>query len=41
MYCLSVGKDGSDVAAYERDTWPELMKLARDYPESGIHFQGS
>ncbi|KAG9241673.1 FAD dependent oxidoreductase [Calycina marina] len=24
---------------YERDTWPELARLAKDVPEAGIHFQ--
>lgn len=31
----------SDITAWERDTWPELEKLARNFPEAGIHFQGS
>lgn len=25
---------------FERDTWPELARLAKDLPEAGIHFQG-
>lgn len=36
----SVGKPGSVNEAYERDTWPELERLARELPEAGIHFQG-
>lgn len=24
---------------YERDTWPELARLAKDVPAAGIHFQ--
>lgn len=31
----------SDITTWERDTWPELEKLARLYPEAGIHFQGA
>ncbi|EPE28508.1 Nucleotide-binding protein [Glarea lozoyensis ATCC 20868] len=26
---------------YERNTWPELARLARDVPEAGIHFQNT
>jgi hypothetical protein len=26
---------------WEKDTWPELARLAKDVPEAGIHFQGS
>ena len=36
----SVGKPGSDNYIFERDTWPELERLARDLPEAGVHFQG-
>lgn len=36
----SVGKPGSDNEVYERNTWPELERLAREMPEAGIHFQG-
>ena len=35
-----VGKPGSKLAEFERDTWPELSKLASNVPEAGIHFQG-
>ena len=31
---------GTEFASYERNTWPELERLARDVPEAGIHFQG-
>lgn len=36
----SVGKPGSKLAQFERDTWPELQRLASNVPEAGIHFQG-
>lgn len=36
----SVAKQGTPSQGYERATWPELEKLARDVPEAGIHFQG-
>lgn len=36
---LPVGKEGSPSATYERDTWPELARLAQDHPEAGVHFQ--
>lgn len=25
---------------WEKGTWPELARLAKDVPEAGIHFQG-
>lgn len=25
---------------WEKSTWPELARLAKDVPEAGIHFQG-
>jgi len=25
---------------FEKNTWPELARLAKDVPEAGIHFQG-
>jgi D-amino-acid oxidase len=34
-----VGKAGTQKAQFERDTWPELSRLASDVPEAGIHFQ--
>ena len=36
----SVAMEGTEFASYERNTWPELERLARDVPEAGIHFQG-
>ncbi|THV73580.1 FAD dependent oxidoreductase [Aureobasidium pullulans] len=37
---LPVGKEGTPSQEYERNTWPELAKLAEQHPEAGIHFQG-
>ncbi|PNS18864.1 D-amino-acid oxidase [Sphaceloma murrayae] len=34
-----VSKPGTPSNVYERDTWPELERLAQDLPEAGIHFQ--
>lgn len=39
-YLIRVGVEGSKVAEWERDTWPELVRLAKEVPEAGIHFQG-
>ena len=36
----SMGKPEKLANKFERDTWPELERLARDLPEAGIHFQG-
>ena len=36
----SVSEEGSLAAEWDRNTWPELERLARDHPEAGIHFQG-
>ncbi|KAL1311764.1 hypothetical protein AAFC00_001851 [Neodothiora populina] len=36
---LPVGKEGSPSAEYERNTWPELARLAKELPEAGVHFQ--
>ena len=36
----SVGRPGSKLAQFERDTWQELQRLASNVPEAGIHFQG-
>jgi hypothetical protein len=36
----SVGKEGTPSQEYERNTWPELAKLAQEHPEAGVHFQG-
>jgi hypothetical protein len=35
-----MGAAGGEQAGLEKATWPELCKLARDHPESGIAFQG-
>lgn len=34
-----MSKPGTPQNDYERNTWPELEKLARDLPEAGVHFQ--
>ncbi|OTA24441.1 hypothetical protein BTJ68_12858 [Hortaea werneckii EXF-2000] len=36
---LGVAKPGSPSETYERNTWPELERIARDLPEAGVHFQ--
>ncbi|TKA66451.1 hypothetical protein B0A49_05080 [Cryomyces minteri] len=36
---LPVGKQGTASELYERNTWPELARLAADLPEAGVHFQ--
>lgn len=41
LIAKSVAKPGSPSQSYERNTWPELERLARDMPESGVHFQGT
>ncbi|KAK4574708.1 D-amino acid oxidase [Recurvomyces mirabilis] len=41
IYKVSVAKAGTPSESYERNTWPELARLAQDLPESGIHFQDS
>ncbi|KAI9694096.1 MAG: hypothetical protein M1822_003367 [Bathelium mastoideum] len=35
-----VAKPGSLGEQYERNTWPELERLASRLPEAGVHFQG-
>lgn len=37
----SVGQAETLPSQLERNTWSELERLARDLPETGIHFQGS
>lgn len=32
-------KPNTPAQQYERDTWPELERLATESPEAGIHFQ--
>ncbi|MCJ1394567.1 hypothetical protein MMC18_007446 [Xylographa bjoerkii] len=34
-----VSAAGSAAADHDRNTWPELARLARDCPEAGVHFQ--
>ncbi|GAM33681.1 hypothetical protein TCE0_011f00765 [Talaromyces pinophilus] len=36
-----MGEAGSEQAAFEKATWPQLFKLANERPESGIAFQKS
>ncbi|EKG16753.1 FAD dependent oxidoreductase [Macrophomina phaseolina MS6] len=36
---LPVGVPGSNLAEYEKNTWPELQRLAANVPEAHIHFQ--
>ncbi|GAB7346868.1 hypothetical protein MBLNU459_g1950t1 [Dothideomycetes sp. NU459] len=36
---LPVAKEGTASGDFERDTWPELARLAQDHPEAGVHFQ--
>jgi hypothetical protein len=36
---LPTSVPGTDFNKYEKDTWPELERLARDVPEAGIHFR--
>ncbi|KAM3424069.1 hypothetical protein BST61_g11380 [Cercospora zeina] len=32
-------KPDTDIQSWEKATWPELERLARDVPEAGVHFQ--
>ncbi|KAF4555571.1 FAD dependent oxidoreductase-like protein 1 [Elsinoe fawcettii] len=34
-----MSKDDTPSRDYERNTWPELERLARELPEAGVHFQ--
>lgn len=34
-----VGAKDSQLAEWEKHTWPLLENLARSHPEAGIHFQ--
>ncbi|KAK3628328.1 D-amino acid oxidase [Elasticomyces elasticus] len=36
---LPVATPGTPSEAYERATWPELARIAKDLPEAGVHFQ--
>ncbi|CAK1358617.1 unnamed protein product [Cercospora beticola] len=38
---LPVSKPNTDFQSWEKATWPELERLARDVPEAGVHFQDS
>ncbi|KAK4998309.1 D-amino acid oxidase, partial [Elasticomyces elasticus] len=33
------GKEGTRSATFERESWPELSRLAGEQPEAGIHYQ--
>ena len=36
-----MGAAGSEQAAFEKATWPELARLAKEHPECGIAFQSN
>jgi len=36
---MPVSLPDTDLNTYERETWPELERLARELPEAGVHFQ--
>lgn len=38
---MPVGKQGSDHARWERETWPYLKEITEKHPEAGIHFLGT
>ncbi|KAL8713043.1 MAG: hypothetical protein Q9220_002903 [cf. Caloplaca sp. 1 TL-2023] len=40
LLAVEISEAGSEAAEWDRDTWPELEKLARLHPEAGVHFQG-
>ena len=35
-----ISSEGTTAAEWDRNTWPELEKIARYHPEAGVHFQG-
>jgi hypothetical protein len=37
----SVGAENSKLGQWEKETWPHLRDLAQNFPEAGIHFQGT
>ena len=37
---ISVSVEGTRAAQWDKDTWPELERLAKHHPEAGVHFQG-
>lgn len=39
MGLFSIGAPNSNLGEYEKNTWPELQRLASSVPESHIHFQ--
>ncbi|KAL9114822.1 MAG: hypothetical protein Q9187_007395, partial [Circinaria calcarea] len=38
---LPVSNKGTQAAEWDKDTWPELEKLAKHHPEAGVHFQNT
>ncbi len=40
LNAFSISAEGTAAAKHDRETWPELEKLARLHPEAGVHFQG-
>lgn len=34
-----ISEAGTEAAEWDKNTWPELEKLARYHPEAGVHFQ--
>jgi len=36
---MPVSMPDTDMNVYERETWPELERLAREVVEAGVHFQ--
>jgi len=37
---LSIRVSDEASSRWEKNTWAELARLAKDVPEAGIHFQG-
>ncbi|KAL9634302.1 MAG: hypothetical protein Q9164_004175 [Protoblastenia rupestris] len=37
---IPISSEGTIAAEWDRNTWPELEKIARYHPEAGVHFQG-
>ena len=35
-----ISAEGTAAADWDKNTWPELKRLAESHPEAGIHFQG-
>lgn len=38
---FSVSKSDTQAAEWDRHTWSWLYQLANDYPDAGVHFQGT